>query len=409
VNEIRFYEGLGERPGILPIIDSYVPEPPIRKGADLPWLVMPIATPIRDHFGSLPDVREVVHAIAEVADALAALAPSGISHRDVKPENMYQRDGAYLIGDFGLVDVPDQETLTMPGRSLGPWGFMAPEMMTAADTADGRQADVFSLAKTLWVLALDQRWPPLWQIRTDNPRDCLSGQISGPRLHLLDRLIERATMLDPSARPSMAGFRDELGAWMRMPTEPGQPADLSELAQRLITASAPAQQELLRRAEWGRQANETLARLAHIVSIDIGSRVREAGLEPLLSHGTGSEIMRFFPDPGRLVGGPETLVREGRGFVLRAPKEPGGLTHVLYAEVLVTALSDGNIELAAQYVVAQQMKPGTRLIGPEQIGATHRSVPVGTAAEDNAVAEIATALSSHLGEAMQHFVERAER
>src|SRR5438094_742437 len=40
VNEVRFYEGLGERPGILPVLGTYLPERPTRGRADPPWLVM---------------------------------------------------------------------------------------------------------------------------------------------------------------------------------------------------------------------------------------------------------------------------------------------------------------------------------------------------------------------------------
>jgi serine/threonine protein kinase len=37
---------------------------------------------------------------------LADLAEEGISHRDVKPENLFRLDDAWVIGAFGLVDYP---------------------------------------------------------------------------------------------------------------------------------------------------------------------------------------------------------------------------------------------------------------------------------------------------------------
>ena len=52
--------------------------------------------------------------------------------------------------------MPGAEILTEPDRIVGPANFVAYEMMTSADSADPYRADVYSLAKTLWVLATGQ-------------------------------------------------------------------------------------------------------------------------------------------------------------------------------------------------------------------------------------------------------------
>jgi hypothetical protein len=369
---------------------------------------MPVAIPIRQHFGTLPDVREVVGAIAEIADALTQLAIESISHRDVKPENVYQYRGRFAIGDFGLVDVPGQETLTQPGRSLGPWGFLAPEMMTSADTADGRMADVFSLAKTLWVLATGQTFPPSWQIRADDPRDRLQGQISGPRLYLLDRLIESATGLDPTERPSMAAFRDDLQAWLEGPSVTDPAPDLSDLAHRLIGAISNPQREIERRAELSRRAGETVARLARDVNLPILNQLRKYGFEKWIADPPFGALLRQFAPPGGAMGDPDTLLREARGFTLRAPAHDGGLAHVLYGAFVVTLLSDGNVELAAHYLLAQELGASRQLVAPRTVAEISRRVPVGTAVEDNAVSEIAALMYGKLETALQAFVEAAE-
>lgn len=41
-------------------------------------------------------------------------------HRDIKPGNLYDLDGAWLIGDFGLIAVPQATGLTVDGRQVGP-------------------------------------------------------------------------------------------------------------------------------------------------------------------------------------------------------------------------------------------------------------------------------------------------
>jgi serine/threonine protein kinase len=42
-------------------------------------------------------------AIAAVTQTLAALAEHAISHRDLKPDNLFRLDEVWSVGDFGLV------------------------------------------------------------------------------------------------------------------------------------------------------------------------------------------------------------------------------------------------------------------------------------------------------------------
>jgi serine/threonine protein kinase len=113
---------------------------------------MPLADPIRGALGIDPDRARMVEAIAAIALTLAGLANEGIPHRDVKPDNLLCPDGVWSIGDFGLVKYPAGLALTEHGRKLGPTDFMAPEMRESPDTANPGPADVYSIAKTLWVL-----------------------------------------------------------------------------------------------------------------------------------------------------------------------------------------------------------------------------------------------------------------
>ena len=158
VREIGFLRAHQDVAGLLPLIDAYLPDEPSKD--DQPWLAMPVATPIAAALQGRP-LLDVVHAVAAVADTLWRLGRDhGIAHRDIKPGNLYELDGAWLIGDFGLVALPDTEGLTAEGRPLGPAHYMAYEMIRDPSTADPHAADVYSLGKTLWVLATDQRFPP---------------------------------------------------------------------------------------------------------------------------------------------------------------------------------------------------------------------------------------------------------
>jgi serine/threonine protein kinase len=113
------------------------------------------------HPRSEADLPAIVAAVASIADTLATLRREhGLTHRDIKPQNLYRHDGTFVVGDFGLVAVPDAEALTAPGKLVGPANFVAWEMMAKEPGVNPAPADVYSLAKTLWVLAAGANWPP---------------------------------------------------------------------------------------------------------------------------------------------------------------------------------------------------------------------------------------------------------
>ena len=150
VREIEFLREHQTVPGILPLVDAHLPSQPTR--TDQPWLAMPIAIPIAQALANRP-LADVVGAVAAIADTLGRLQREfDIAHRDIKPGNLYELDGSWLIGDFGLVSVPDADTLTVDGRQVGPAHYTAYEMILSPTTADPHPADVYSLGKTLWVL-----------------------------------------------------------------------------------------------------------------------------------------------------------------------------------------------------------------------------------------------------------------
>lgn len=86
------------------------------------------------------------------AEALAAIHPAGIVHRDVKPSNLFLVDGAIerlTLIDFGVAQAPDARQITFTGEFVGTPAFVAPEQVRHEGAADAR-SDVFSLACTVW-------------------------------------------------------------------------------------------------------------------------------------------------------------------------------------------------------------------------------------------------------------------
>jgi serine/threonine protein kinase len=125
--EIKVLRTLGEWPGVLPLIDADLPDSLAR--GQRAWLAMPIARRIDEALRDA-ELSVIVAAIGSIADALAALQKtSGLVHRDLKPENLYEYEGRFVVGDFGLVSLPDTERLTAPGKVVGPANFVAYELM----------------------------------------------------------------------------------------------------------------------------------------------------------------------------------------------------------------------------------------------------------------------------------------
>lgn len=209
--EIRFLQEHQEAPGVLPLIDANLPEAPTRTNPA--WLAMPVAVPIARALEgrALPDV---VQAMTAIARTLASLEGDwGIAHRDIKPSNLYEYQGKWSIGDFGLIALPDADTLTAQGRQVGPAHYTAYEMILDPTSADPHLADVYSLGKTIWVLATGQAWPP----EGHQPADSRGFQVGDFRPHpyasVLDREIDLMTRLHPEDRPSKAQVAKDLAAW----------------------------------------------------------------------------------------------------------------------------------------------------------------------------------------------------
>lgn len=95
----------------------------------------------------LPAPAGVWRLVAELGEALSALAAAGVVHRDLKPSNVILSPrGAHVI-DFGISRAADSSAITMSGNRVGTAAYMAPEYLR-----EGRcdaASDVFSLGCTI--------------------------------------------------------------------------------------------------------------------------------------------------------------------------------------------------------------------------------------------------------------------
>jgi eukaryotic-like serine/threonine-protein kinase len=113
------------------------------------------------------NVRKIIDVAAQVAEGLAAAHRAGITHRDLKPDNiMLTPDGRAKILDFGLAKVTpkgtgdrnEMETAiisnTQSGVVMGTVGYMSPEQVRARPL-DPR-SDIFSFGLVFYELLANQ-------------------------------------------------------------------------------------------------------------------------------------------------------------------------------------------------------------------------------------------------------------
>ncbi|OBJ70265.1 serine/threonine-protein kinase PknD [Mycobacterium sp. 1274756.6] len=95
-------------------------------------------------YGPLSPARAVA-VVRQIAAALDAAHAAGITHRDVKPENILVTDDdfAYLV-DFGLARAAADPSLTQTGTAMGTYNYMAPERFTGNEVT--YRSDIYSLA-----------------------------------------------------------------------------------------------------------------------------------------------------------------------------------------------------------------------------------------------------------------------
>ena len=292
-DEVAFHTA-GPHPGVLPILDAHVPTTP--SGADPAWLAMPIAETVRAALGTSPTLDQVVDALRVYADTLARLAEAGVHHRDLKPDNLFRHEGDWVVGDFGLVTWPGKQALTEPGQKLGPAHFVAPEMVEHRGGVDPGPADVWSLAKVLWVLASGQNYPPPGQLRIGDRGTLLRNYTSHPRASGLEGILEQATPLAPSERPTMGTFAAELKTWLIPPRPRRDPPSIDDLVEQVRAISAPALAAGEQQAAWRREAGVVSDRLraAHKVLLPLVQHLgRVMSDDQALSlHGLGGKTGR---------------------------------------------------------------------------------------------------------------------
>jgi serine/threonine protein kinase len=187
-----------------------------------------------------------------LADAVAAAHDQGITHRDLKPDNiMVSDEGRVKILDFGLAKLKPEvfpsssdssnlptEHMTQEGRIMGTVAYMSPEQ-AEGKTIDHR-SDIFSLGTVFYVMATGEK-----PFKGDTPASTLSSIIkdSAPSVSGLKpdtprdlaKLVKRCLAKDPIRRYHAIDLRNEL-------EELKQDVDSGEISGAIPVARTPAGQ-----------------------------------------------------------------------------------------------------------------------------------------------------------------------
>jgi serine/threonine protein kinase len=395
VREVEFLRTFGDVEGVLPIIDAHIPE---STAGGRPWLAMPIATPISDALAEA-SLDTVVEALLAIATTLAKLASEhGVGHRDVKPRNLYELDGAWLIGDFGLIDVVDIDDLTRSDRPLGPAHFTAYELVQDPKNALSGPADVYSLGKTLWALGAGVNWPPIGHQPADTEGYRISDYRDHFKAHDLDRLVDRMTRLQPATRPTMAEVADDLAAWIRRRPEP-MDIEVADLRARFRAKHAGefAARDLER--EWRDQALVAVRTLqerirplnAALLELDPSARI-DVTDDELTNNVLGSRHAYW---------GRKSLFQWIRSSIVSVGAEP--LAYGLRMGRSVDLLDQGLLVARWLLIVGPMRAAGSDLHNQSQ----NFEAPVGTVQQNEMLDRFAAELREELRKALDVFVDKS--
>ncbi|AHG92423.1 protein kinase (plasmid) [Gemmatirosa kalamazoonensis] len=147
-----------QHPHVVPVLTAG------QTGDGLPYYTMPYvegeSLRARLARGELP-VADAVSVLRDVAKALDYAHGQGVTHRDIKPDNILLSRGSAVLTDFGVAKALSEsaagEGLTSVGVALGTPAYMAPEQAVADPHTDTR-ADIYALGVVAYEMLAGQ--PP---------------------------------------------------------------------------------------------------------------------------------------------------------------------------------------------------------------------------------------------------------
>ncbi len=202
--------------------------------------------------GPLPWAQVAAYSV-QIASALQHAHNHGIVHRDLKPSNLFFDDkGDLVLGDFGIAhDMQAVADITQHGMTVGTFGYMSPEQITA-DSRIAGQADLYSLGCVMFEMIAGK--PPyqganfaqVWDQHLHKPPPSVRAAQAEARLPVdcpvwLDELIQQLMAKKPEDRPFNA--RAAEGVLLQHLVEEFGEEEAKKLTQLSRIASSPEGKE----------------------------------------------------------------------------------------------------------------------------------------------------------------------
>jgi serine/threonine protein kinase len=213
VQEAAILDGL-HHPGVVRVFDCGL------LGDGRPWIAMELVTgdSLANRLARESQLAPaaVCTLLASIADVLATVHACGITHRDLKPDNVLFADVAEFplrIIDWGVARLGRLPRLTLPGITCGTPTYMSPEQATGTNI--GAPCDIYSLGVIAYETLAGQ--PPF---DGANLVEVVSAHLHGEAAPLSERcptappalcaLIHEMLRKVPSSRPTAAAVRERI-------------------------------------------------------------------------------------------------------------------------------------------------------------------------------------------------------
>ncbi len=151
-------------------------------------------------------LSEALSVAIQTADGLEAAHENGITHRDIKPDNLMLMTGSrglVKVMDFGLAQLAGGSKFTREGTTLGTMTYMSPEQAAGAET-DSR-TDIWSLGVVLYEMVAGQ--PPfrgdydqvvVYSLMNEDPEPLTAVRTGVPQE--LERIVNKCLAKEPGER-----------------------------------------------------------------------------------------------------------------------------------------------------------------------------------------------------------------
>ena len=154
------------------------------------------------------DIKEAVHIMGELCEALHFAHEAGIIHRDIKPANvMIDNKGRVKLADFGVARITDADRSasekTQAGAIVGTPAYMSPEQIEGGEI--DRRTDIFSAGIILYQFLTGEKpftgtstWTIAKKILQDEP--VMPSRLNTNISPLFDAIIKKALAKNMNAR-----------------------------------------------------------------------------------------------------------------------------------------------------------------------------------------------------------------